>query len=121
MKKCLGLAAMGVAVLAIGTGSAFGAGSNGNGQQVITASCTTAGDVTVYTSSGQSAWVDDTHWVVQSFSGTFTTTGGETFSFSKTYGNKTGFSGAQECTGSQTEDGGTFTFDVWVAPNPNKG
>jgi hypothetical protein len=117
VKQVLVLAATGVAVLAIAAGSAFGAGSNGKGQQVVTADCTTASDVTVYASSGQSAWVSDTHYVILSFSGTF-----DTFSFTKTYGNKSGFSDVQECTGSATgKSGDVFTFDVFVAPNPNGG
>lgn len=117
MKKILVVTAATMAVLAIGAGSAFGDGSNGKGQQVVTANCTTAGGVTVYASSGQSAWVNDNHYVVLQFTGTF-----NGFTFTKMYGNKSGFSGAQECTGTSTGKGGEpFDFDVWVAPNPNGG
>jgi hypothetical protein len=117
VRKVLVQIAAAAAVLAIGAGSAFGDGSNGKGQEVVTASCTTAGDVTVYASSGQSAWTNNTHYVVLSFSATY-----GTFSFTKTFGNKSGFGAAQECTGSATgKSGDTFTFDVVVAPNPNGG
>jgi hypothetical protein len=95
--------------------SALAAG--GKGSQTLTATCTTSGGVTVHASNGQSAWVNNTHWVVLKFMGQFTPTGGTTQSFTKTYGHKTGFIARtqQSCTGSMTQSGGTFTFTAWVA------
>ena len=119
MKRFLLLAAAVAALGAVGGGSAWAAGSSGNGHQTVAASCT-VGDVTVYVSSGQSAWTSDTHWVVQSFTGTFTAPNGTVLgTFSKTFGNKSGFSSVQECKGSQASPDGTFSFDTIVAPNPN--
>lgn len=123
MRRVLVVAAALAALGAAGAGAAWADGSNGKGHPVVEATCTTSGDVVIHVTSGQSAWVDDSHWVVQSFSGTFTDSSGASTSFSKTYGSKSGFaSGLQECTGTQTySDGSSFSFDTWVAPTPAGG
>jgi hypothetical protein len=118
MKKfmCVLATACGLAVFPVT--SVVAGGSNGKGQQVITATCTVLGTVTVHVSSGQSAWVGNTHYVTVAFSGTFTPTVGAPTSFSKTYGNKSGFGQRYTCTGSQTSPDGTFSFTATVAKTP---
>jgi len=97
---------------------AFAAG--GKGSQTLTATCTTSGLVTVHASSGQSAWVNNTHWLVLKITGTFTPTGGTAQTFTKTYGHKTGFVSRtqQSCSGVASDASGTFSFTVWVAKTP---
>jgi hypothetical protein len=118
MKHLTILAAVVFGFAAIAVASAFGAGGKGS-QQPITAMCTTSGNVTVHASSGQSAWVNNTHWVVLRFSGTFTPTGSTTSqTFTKVYGQKKGLiktGTMQTCTGSQTDTEGTFSFTATVA------
>jgi hypothetical protein len=101
-----------LAVLAVS--SAFAAG--GKGSQTLTATCTT-GAVTVHASSGQSAWINNTHWVVLRFTGTFTPAGGTAHTFTKVYGHKTGLMRRtiDTCSGSQTDTSGTFSFTATVA------
>jgi hypothetical protein len=107
------------ALASLAVTSAVAGGSNGNGGQTISATCTVLGAVTVHASSGQSAWVGNTHYVVLKFSGTFTPTSGQPMSFTKTYGTKSGFTGAQyTCSGSQTSPDGTFSFTATVAKTP---
>ena len=99
--------------------SALAAG--GKGSQTLTATCTTSGSVTVHASSGQSAWVNNTHWVVLKFTGTFTPTGGTAQTFTKVYGHKGGFVSRtqQSCTGSTSASTGMFSFTAWVAKTPS--
>jgi hypothetical protein len=115
MKRMTGtlLVVFAFATLAIST--AFGVG--GKGSQTLTATCTTSGNVTVHASSGQSAWVNRTHWVVLRFTGTFTPTGGTAQTFTKVYGHKNGLMKrtTQSCSGSQTSSSGTFSFTATVA------
>ncbi len=87
------------------------------GPQTLTASCAVNGAVTVHASSGQSAWVNNTHWVVLRFTGTFTPAGGQPQSFTKVYGQKHGLlkRTIDTCTGSQSENGSTFVFTATVA------
>jgi hypothetical protein len=89
----------------------------GQGSQTLTASCTVNGMVTVHASNGQSAWVNNAHWVVLRFTGTFTPAGGQPQTFTKVYGHKHGFlkRTVDSCTGSQSEDGNTFVFTATVA------
>ena len=63
------------------------------------------GAVTVHASNGQSAWVNNTHWVVLRFTGTFTPTGGTAQTFTKVYGHKTGFlkRTVDTCSGAQSD------------------
>lgn len=111
----------GTAIAVSMSGPAWADGSSGKGAPPVTGSCTTSGVVTIYASSGESAWVDDQHWVVQTFSGVLTAPDGEVLrSFTKTDGNKTGFGSTQQCHGVTTDKAGnTFSFDVSVALNPN--
>jgi hypothetical protein len=96
---------------------AVASGSNGKGPQTIIATCTVLGTVTVHV-SGQSAWVGNTHYVTVAFNGTFTPTGGQPMTFSKTYGHKSGFGQRYTCTGSVTSPAGTLTFTATVAKTP---
>jgi hypothetical protein len=105
-----------VVVLALAvTSIALAAG--GKGSQTLTATCTTSGNVTVHASKGQSAWVNNEHWVVLRFTGTFTPIGGTAQTFTKIYGHKSGFlrRTVQSCTGSQSDSTGTFVFTATVA------
>jgi hypothetical protein len=115
MKKFICVLATACGLAALPVTSAVAGGSNGKGQQIITATCTVNGTVTVHVSSGQSAWVGNTHWVTVAFSGTFTPTVGTPTSFSKTYGHKTGLTQRDTCQGTQTSPDGTFSFHVTVA------
>ena len=118
MKHLVSLVVVMFAFAMLLVASALGAGGKGS-QQPISAICTTSGNVTVHASSGQSAWVNNTHWVVLRFTGTFTpagSTSGQTFT--KVYGHKTGLiktGTSQMCSGSQTDASGTFTFSATVA------
>jgi hypothetical protein len=106
-----GLAAVAVTTAAAGGGS-------GKGGQTITASCTVLGTVTVHASSGASAWVSNTHYVLVSLTGTFTPalgTTGTTQTFTKSYGHKKGLRTQYSCTGSSTDSSGTFSFTATVA------
>ena len=100
---------------ALAVSSALAAG--GKGSQTLTATCST-GVVTVHASSGQSAWVNNAHWVVLRFTGTFTPAGGTPQTFTKVYGHKTGLMRRtiDTCSGSQTDtSGNTFAFTATVA------
>jgi hypothetical protein len=118
MRSVFCVLAMACAFAAATVGPAAAAGSSGNGQQTLTATCTVLGTVTVRASSGQSAWVGSTHYVVLRLSGTFTPTGGTAQSFTKTYGMKNGFGQTYTCTGSQSDASGTFSFTATVARTP---
>jgi hypothetical protein len=118
MRKLICVLATVCGVAALPVASAIAAGSNGKGGQTISATCTVLGNVTVHASSGQSAWVSNTHYVTVAFSGMFTPTVGAPTSFNKTYGNKSGFGTRYTCTGSQTSPDGTFTFTATVAKTP---
>jgi hypothetical protein len=89
----------------------------GKGGQTIAASCTVAGKVTIHASSGGSAWVNNSHYVLLKMTGTFTPTGGTPQTFTKVYGHKHGFRPAQmdTCTGSQTTAAGSFSFSATAA------
>lgn len=113
MKHVLTAIALVVLLAAIGVSSALARG----GKQTISATCTVNGAVTVHASSGQSAWVNNTHWVVLRFTGTFTPAGGTAESFTKVYGHKTGLMRRtiDTCSGSQSDGTGTFAFTATVA------
>jgi hypothetical protein len=116
MKRLICGVALVVALAALAVTSAFAAG--GKGSQTLTATCSPPiGTVTVHASSGGSAWVDNTHWVVLTLTGTFTPTGGSPTPVSKTYGNKTGFNSRTKtsCSGLISNSSGTFSFTVTVA------
>jgi len=118
MKRIFCVLAMACASAAVAVGSAIAGGSSGKGTQTISATCSVLGSVTVHASSGQSAWVGNTHYVVLKFTGTFTPTAGTPQTFTKTYGMKKGFGQTYTCTGSQTDSAGTFTFTATVARTP---
>jgi len=109
----------GVALVALLAGLAVSSSlaAGGKGSQTITASCLVNGTVTVHASSGQSAWVNSTHWVVLKFQGTFIPTSGPTQTFTKVYGNKYGLASRtrDQCSGSNSDSSGTFLFTAWVA------
>jgi hypothetical protein len=115
MKRLISMLVVPLAVAALMVSAASAAG--GKGSQTLTATCTTSGDVTVHASSGQSAWVNGTHWVILRFTGTVTPTGGTAQTFTKVYGHKNGFlrRTVQSCSGSQTDSSGTFSFTATVA------
>jgi hypothetical protein len=114
VKRGIAAAVLMLTLAALAVSSALGAG--GKGSQTLTATCGT-GAVTVHASSGQSAWVNNTHWVVLRFTGTFTPVGGTAQTFTKIYGHKTGLlkRTIDTCSGSQTDSSGTFAFTATVA------
>jgi hypothetical protein len=119
MRKFISVFAVAGALAALTVTSALGAGSHGKGGQTITATCNILGTVTVHASSGQSAWVNNTHYVTLAFTGTFTPVNGTPSTFTKTYGHKSGFTGQHyTCLGSQTDSSGTFSFTATVAKTP---
>ena len=115
MKRVLTAIALAVVLAALAVSTALARG--GKGSQTLTASCSVNGVVTVHTSSGQSAWVNNTHWVVLRFTGTFTPAGGTAETFTKVYGHKKGLlkRTIDTCSGSQSENGNTFVFTATVA------
>jgi hypothetical protein len=115
MKRLICGVALVVALAGLAVTSAVAAG--GKGSQTLSATCVTAGAVTVHASNGGSAWVNNTHWVVLKLTGTFTPTGGSPTTFTKVYGHKTGFVSRTHdtCSGFQTNSSGTFSFTVVVA------
>ena len=118
MKRLICGCALVVALAGVAVTSAV-AGSGGKGSQTLTATCSVLGTVTVHASNGQSAWVNNTHYVVLRFTGTFTPVTGTPTTFTKVYGQKTGFTGTKyTCTGSQTDSSGTFSFTATVARTP---
>jgi hypothetical protein len=115
MKRLICGVALVAALATLAVTSAVAAG--GKGSQTLTATCVTAGGVTVHASNGGSAWVNNAHWVVLKLTGTFTPTGGAPTTFTKVYGHKTGFVSRthDQCSGSIPDPGGTFSFTVIVA------
>jgi hypothetical protein len=119
MQKITGILALGclvAAVAATAAGATNGNGKSGtNGPQTLTATCTTAGAVTVHASAGGSAWLNNHHYVLVRLQGTFTPTSGTPMSFTKNYGHKTGLKMRDTCTGTQTSTDGSFSFTATVA------
>jgi hypothetical protein len=123
MKRILGILTTACVVAAVATSSAVAKGpthtnSNGKGPQTLTATCTVLGSVTVHATSGASAWVNNTHYLLLRLTGTFTPTGGTPQPFTKAYGHKTGFGQTYTCTGTHTQAMGTLTFTATVARTP---
>ena len=91
------------------------AAPNGNGLQTFeTIDCGT-----VTTGGGASFYVEGQKYLTETFTGTFTPAGGSPETVTKTYGNRTGQTGASiSCSGSGDDGhGGTFSFTVTgVAP-----
>jgi hypothetical protein len=118
MKRLICGVALVVALAGLVVTSAVAAG--GKSSQTIAASCTinnVSSSVTIHASSGGSAWINNTHWVLLSISGTFTPTGGQAVPFSKVYGHKTGLLTRTRgtCTGSSSNSRGSFTFTATAA------
>jgi hypothetical protein len=83
----------------------------GQGLESLPADCDGTA-TTVTASSGAAFWVGDQHYVLTSFTGTFTPEGGTPETFTKTFGQKTGQGGSEiTCSGTVVEPGeGTFAF-----------
>ena len=115
MKRFLTAIALVIVLAALGVSTALARGDKGS--QTLSATCSVNGAVTVHASSGQSAWVNNTHWVVLRFTGTFTPAGGTPQTFTKVYGHKKGLMKRtiDTCSGSQSENGNTFAFTATVA------
>jgi hypothetical protein len=116
MKKHIGLAA-GLAALVLAAPA-----SAAPTKEQVQATCN-GEEVTINVSGGSSFWIGDSHYVLKSFSGTFTPAGGGPVeTFTKTFGQKRGLTQTIRCTGSESSPFGTFTFDVTgVKVGPRKG
>ena len=103
MKRVLTAIALVVLLAALAVSTALARG--GKARRPSSATCNVNGAVTVHASSGQSAWVNNTHWVVLRFTGTFTPTGGTAQTFTKVYGHKTGLlkRTIDTCSGAQSD------------------
>lgn len=103
------VAVLGAAFLPVGPAAAEAPG--GQGVQTFQATCD-AQTTTITTGGGASFYADGTKYVLKSFEGTFTPAdGGAPQSFTKVYGNRTGWTGDTiVCTGSETSEEGTFSF-----------
>ncbi len=71
-------------------------------------------EVTVSVSSGATFWLGDQHYVLTSFTGTFTPEEGEPESETKTYGQRKGLAGSEITCTATFEEPGEGTFDVVV-------
>ena len=100
-----------VAVMAL-AGPALAA-PKGQGLESFTGMCD-GQEVQAVASSGASFWVEGEHYVLTSFTGTFIPVEGPTETFTKTYGNRAGLTGAEiHCIVEFEEPGaGTFIADV---------
>ena len=78
---------------------------------------------TVTVSAGSSFWIGDQHYVLTSFTGTFTPEEGEPETFTQTFGAKRGLAGDEiTCTATFVEPGeGTFTVVVTAVAVPPAG
>jgi hypothetical protein len=79
--------------------------------------------VTATTSSGASFWIGDQHYVLTSFTGTFTPEEGTPETFTQTFGQKAGLAGSEiTCSGTLVEPGvGTFTLTATGVAVPPSG
>jgi hypothetical protein len=90
----------------------------GGGLETIPVTCD-GQEVTVTVSGGASFWIEDQHYVLTSFTGTFTPAEGEPETFTKTYGQKTGLAGSEiTCTATFEEAEGTFEIRVSAVAVP---
>jgi len=90
------------------------AAPNGKGLEQFPVNCGGT-EVTVTVSSGASFWINGQHYLLTSFTGTFTATDGSTETETKTYGKRKGLEGAViTCSASFPDTQGTF--DVTVQP-----
>ena len=95
----------------------------GNGlEQIQGVTCNGEPVDVVTATNGTSFWIGEQHYTMTSFTGTFTPTGGDSETFSQSYGQKRGLAGpAITCTGSDTSPDGTFEFVVTAVPVPPGG
>jgi hypothetical protein len=79
--------------------------------------------VTATTSSGASFWIGDQHYVLTSFTGTFTPEDGTPETFTQTFGEKTGLAGSEiTCSATFVEPGvGTFAITATGVAVPPSG
>ena len=70
--------------------------------------------VTVNVSSGATFWLGDQHYVLTSFTGTFTPEEGEAETMTQTYGQRRGLAGSEITCTASFEEPGEGTFDVLV-------
>jgi hypothetical protein len=112
----------GVALVALLAGLAVSSSlaAGGKGSQTIAASCTVNGvtsPVTIHASSGGSAWLNNTHWVLLNITFTFTPTGGSSTTWTKVYGHKAGLLSRTRgtCSATTTDTSGTFSFTANAA------
>jgi hypothetical protein len=112
----------GVALVALLAGLAVSSSlaAGGKGSQTLAATCTinnVTSPATIHASSGGSAWIGSTHWVLLKITFTVTPTGGTSTTFTKVYGTKAGFHSRTTgtCSGSTTDSSGTFSFVATAA------
>jgi len=92
------------------------AAPNGKGLEQFPVICDGTA-VTVTVSSGASFWINGQHYLLTSFTGTFTATDGSTETETKTYGKRKGLKGAViTCTASFPDTQGTFAVTVTAVP-----
>lgn len=79
--------------------------------------------VTATVSAGASFWIGDQHYVLTSFTGTFTPEEGTPETFTKTYGQRTGLAGSEiTCSVTFVEPGeGTFAITATAVAVPPSG
>lgn len=79
-------------------------------------------EVVITVSAGSSFWVGDRHYVLTSFSATFTPVEGSPETFTQNYGNKTGLSGTRiACSASFEDPNGIFEVEVTAVAVPPRG
>ena len=115
MKRWIGAVAVALGLVALTAGPASASVPGGQGLESFgTVTCEGLGDVDVFGPRGEGASTAFTstgeHVVLVSFSGTFTTTEGEVFEFSQTYGTKAGLT-TFTCT-QHFEEPGEGTGDI---------
>jgi hypothetical protein len=118
MKRLICGVALVVTLAGLAVTSAVAAG--GKGSQTLSAMCTinsVTSSATIHASSGGSAWINNTHWVLLKLTGTFTPTGGSPTTFTKVYGHKTGLLSRTQgtCSATVTDSSGTFSFTATAA------
>lgn len=71
-------------------------------------------EVTISVSSGSTFWLGDQHYVLTSFTGTFTPEEGEPEVITQTFGQKKGLAGSEITCTATFEEPGEGTFEVLV-------
>ena len=117
---------MRVALLALLSGALFAAPAAaappGQGLESFPLTCDGT-TVTATVSSGASFWIGDQHYVLTSFTGTFTPEGGRPETFTRTFAQKTGLAGSEiTCSATFVEPGvGTFAITATGVAVPPSG